>query len=393
MVRPTFFHPEDFGAVADGSTLNTQAFQAAIDACHSAGGGVVHCGPGAYRIGSIELKSHVELHLAPGCRIVASTDVGDYAILTSEGFRHTLANERSALYLIGARQAQHIAITGPGTVDGCGPSFYDASVPLKSNGQFAVKPSPRPRLVMLHRCTDVRIEDATFMDSPCWTMWLMCCERIGVRGVRIHCDSRLHNADGIDFDSCRDITVSDCIIHSQDDCLVFRAIQKLHEAPAICENFNVTNCVLSSDRGSIRISCPRDHLVRNGVFSNLSIRGPHHGIALHFPHRFAGKGGEAGAEVRNLMFSNITMDCGRSPIRMIIEDGIRLAGVSGIHFSNLRVRGGHPCLIQGSPETPFEDVSLSHVTIHATGEQALLTRHCKRLRMHDVEISHAPAPE
>ena len=35
------FRVNDFGAVPDGATINTQAIQRAIDACHQAGGGTV----------------------------------------------------------------------------------------------------------------------------------------------------------------------------------------------------------------------------------------------------------------------------------------------------------------------------------------------------------------
>ena len=41
----------DFGAKADQTTDDTAAFQAAIDAAHTAGGGSVFVPPGMYRLG------------------------------------------------------------------------------------------------------------------------------------------------------------------------------------------------------------------------------------------------------------------------------------------------------------------------------------------------------
>ena len=41
-----FFDVRSFGATGDGKTLDTASFNAAIEACHGAGGGVVYVPPG-----------------------------------------------------------------------------------------------------------------------------------------------------------------------------------------------------------------------------------------------------------------------------------------------------------------------------------------------------------
>ena len=56
------------GAVADNATVNTHAIQAAIDGCHTANpeGARVVVPAGAFRTGSLMLRSNLELHLAAG---------------------------------------------------------------------------------------------------------------------------------------------------------------------------------------------------------------------------------------------------------------------------------------------------------------------------------------
>ncbi len=53
----------DYGAVADGRTLNTAAIQSAIDAAFGAGGGTIYVPPGVYLVGGLVLLSRVTLYL------------------------------------------------------------------------------------------------------------------------------------------------------------------------------------------------------------------------------------------------------------------------------------------------------------------------------------------
>jgi polygalacturonase len=60
------YNIRDFGAKGDGTTLDTAAVQAAIDACNKDQGGTVLVPAGVFVIGSVELKSNVTLHVAAG---------------------------------------------------------------------------------------------------------------------------------------------------------------------------------------------------------------------------------------------------------------------------------------------------------------------------------------
>jgi len=72
------FSVRDRGAAGDGAALDTGALQAAIDACHDAGGGQVLVEPGVYRSGTLFLKSRVELHLQAGAVIRGTGERGAY---------------------------------------------------------------------------------------------------------------------------------------------------------------------------------------------------------------------------------------------------------------------------------------------------------------------------
>ena len=62
----------DYGAVADGTTNNRAAIQAAVDACTVAGGGRVIVPTGQFLSGTIVLKSNVTLYLERGAELISS---------------------------------------------------------------------------------------------------------------------------------------------------------------------------------------------------------------------------------------------------------------------------------------------------------------------------------
>ena len=69
---------ENFGAKADGTTVNTASIQQAINVCSKDGGGYVVFSSGDYVTGTIELRQNVMLKVERGARLLGSTDLKDY---------------------------------------------------------------------------------------------------------------------------------------------------------------------------------------------------------------------------------------------------------------------------------------------------------------------------
>ena len=376
-----------FGACADGRTSNTIFIQRAIDACHAAGGGRVFCGPGDFLTGSLHLKSRVDLHLSIGCRLVGSTHLADYDDFVAPGFRHALAPESNTKSLLCANDAEDFSITRPGEINGSGPAFYDVRSVMW--GRFYSKPSsPRPRMFMAYKCHNFRIEDASFNDSPCWTFWLMQCQDVGIRRIKMRADQKMINNDGIDLDMCRDVTVSDCFLSTGDDCIVLRSMRQLYESELPCENVVVSNCVLNSGCQGVRVGCPGDGTIRNCTFSNLVITSLYNGIVFNNPREYLPAGEQGSADIRNILFSSVVINCADTPIDMDVDPGISLVYLGSVTFSNFRIRSGKPILIQGSPETIIRDVRFCNVQIETSGENAIVCRYCEGVNLTNVELSN-----
>ena len=123
--------------------------------------------------------------------------------------------------------ARNVAITGKGTIDGraqheWGPqrivdpfiaweteNAEESGIPLERSYHVP----PIYYLVSITDCEDVRIEDVSLVNSQLWTLNLLWCQRVFVRGVYVRSDLDLGvNADGIDIDGCRDVTVTNCVV-------------------------------------------------------------------------------------------------------------------------------------------------------------------------------------
>jgi len=380
------FDIREFGGTPDGETLKTGPLQRAIDACHKNGGGRVVCGPGTWMTGSVELKSHVNLHLAPGSRIVGSGRIEDYTPLVADGFFTEKGPEKSAHGLLWAADARDLEITGSGTVDGAGLAFYDDS---GGTDKLNKPETPRPRIGMFYRCRDLRIEGVTLVDCACWTLWLMQCERVRVRGIVIRGNRRMRNVDGIDVDACRDVSINDCLMDTEDDCIAIRAIRPLYTSPAVCENVVVTNCVLKSGCQGVRVGCPSDGIIRNCTFSNLVIESGSNGILFENPHRYLHPEIKENADISNIVFSNCVVRSKRSGIKILVENGIALRQLARLSFSDLRVHCDEPCVIQGCADTIVRDIRFGNVKIETSCVDGLLCRHCEGVHFSNVDISTA----
>lgn len=76
--KPPVANVRDFGAVNDGETLCTEAFNAAVRHLVKRGGGVLKVPPGKYVVTTIYLASHITFRIEKGATLLASTVASDW---------------------------------------------------------------------------------------------------------------------------------------------------------------------------------------------------------------------------------------------------------------------------------------------------------------------------
>lgn len=215
------FNILNFGAVGDGTILNTASIQRAIDSCASLGGGTVCVPPGVFLTGTLRLRSHVNLHLEGGGILKGSEKLKDYYL------------DGKLVGLIFTQDAEDMAITGFGTIDGNGDLFMvlDRAKKIDSSGSAWTRqkghfrevsqdvadgplvPKDRPfQMIIFSNCRNVTMRDVMIKDSPFWTVHMADCDGVVVSGLRIWGNMLVPNNDGIDFTSCSNVEVSDCDI-------------------------------------------------------------------------------------------------------------------------------------------------------------------------------------
>lgn len=371
------FDIRDYGAVGDASTLNTRAIQAAIDACHEAGGGRVLVSGGTYKFGSIRLKSNVDLHLAADGVLFGSERCEDFP--EPEQMSHVnrvmLPRERGAS-MIFAEEAENISLSGMGRIDCNGKSFVVKREPTyKGWGYTRIDAPTPPRVVFFTGCKNVRISDITMTNQPAgWSYWIHDCDYVSFDRCKIYAEVDYPNNDGIHINASRNVTVSNCDITCGDDCLVIRANNSSLKENKVCEKVCATNCNLTSWSGGIRVGWINDGVIRNCSFSNLVMTDTSVGISLLLPGRGEKRLPDEGRQatlIENISFNNIIMDRNNSnPILIHLYDAecTKIEAVRNLYFSNIHARAGeHPYLL-GRKSNIVENIYFNDCSFERVGK-------------------------
>ncbi len=271
----------DFGAKADGTTVNTRAIQKAIDHLASHRGGTVVVPKGVFVSGALFFKPKVNLHLQAGAVIQCSTDMANFPVQRTRIEGHF--EEKFNPALINVKNCDGFEITGEGTLDGAGRPIWDLFWKLRhaapDPGNFPNLGVPRARMALIESSRGVKIEGITFKDSQFWNLHLYDCDGVFVHNVRFEVPDDYKQApstDGIDIDSSRNVTVDGCFFSVTDDCIACKGSKGPHAAedkssPPV-EHIRVRNCTYKRGGGVLTLGSEAT-IVRDVIVENCKIVG------------------------------------------------------------------------------------------------------------------------
>jgi polygalacturonase len=281
----------EYGAVGDGSTLNSEAIQRALDTAGDAGGGTVRVPAGVFRCGAIQLRSNVLLELASGAVLKGSEEMADYPAHATAVNPQDNVDLQPHHFII-AEGCERAGIVGQGIIDGSGPAFWDPPSACEFFTRKEARPSP---MIEIRSCRDFTLRGVTVYDSPGWTVHVNDSERVRVQSIDIRNNLLGPNTDGLDITDSRDVIVSDCNIVAGDDAIVLKTLGGVNE------RITVTGCVLQTNCSALKLGASESiGTIRQVTMSNCVIYESSRGISLYCL---------AGGTFEDVSFTNIVMDC------------------------------------------------------------------------------------
>ena len=384
-VADAFYNVFDFGAIGDGKARCTSAIQKAVDTCASEGGGNVLVPAGRYLTGPIFLKSNVHVEVLSGATLLFTTDFNSVPAVDG---RWEGVDGKVYASLFTGHNLDNVSITGRGTLDGQGESWWKAFHVVREmrkklgiDGEREVENPPgsplkwgRPRLINLYRSRNILISGLNIVNSPSWNVHPVLCENVCIDGVTITAPADSPNTDGIDPDSCKHVRISNCYISVGDDCIIIKSGYRFQAHGTPSEDITVTNCVFGTGHAGVGIGSETAGGVKNVTISNCVCDGTDRGLRLKTAR---GRGNV----VENVRASNFVM---RSVGEAVTVTAFYTGGDThapqpvnegtpvfrNLHFSEIIATGvKRAALIEGLPEMPIQGISLSNVVVDdaATG--------------------------
>ncbi len=417
-IRPPKFKKKDysilkFGAKAGGQLDCRDAINRAIGACSKAGGGRVVVPAGEFLTGAIRLKSNVNLHVSKGAILKFATNAQAYLPIV-----HTRWEGMELMHLsplIYAYEETNIAITGEGTLDGQGKSFFwkwhgnpryggnpdvisqraararlyefmDRNAPV-SERIFGDGHWLRPQFIQPYKCKNVLIEGVKIIDSPMWEVHPVLCENVTIRNL--HIATHGPNNDGCNPESCKDVLIDGCFFDTGDDCIAIKSGRNNdgRRLNTPTENVIVRNCTMRDGHGGITVGSEISGGVRNLFAHDCKMDSADLWTALRVKNN-ASRGGK----LENFYFKNIQIG---QVSRAVVEIDFNYEeGAKGEHIPVMRnyvvenltcATGNRAVDLQGLAGAPIYDVSIKNCTFGALKNSSVI-KNVQGLKLNNVKV-------
>ncbi|WP_264530427.1 glycoside hydrolase family 28 protein [Flavobacterium sp. N502540] len=395
----------DFGAVADGKTLNTLAFEKAIKACAQNGGGKVLIPDGKYVTGAIHLESNVNLHLDDHAEVLFSIDPKEYPIVHTSFEGTELMNYSPLIY---AKNKTNIAITGKGTLNGQAdatnwwiwsggkdygwkkgiPSQNDPQnravlIDMAENGVpikeriFGEGRYLRPNFMEFFECSTILVKDVTIINAPFWILHPLKSNNIIIDGVTVN--SHGPNNDGCDPEYSQNVLIKNCTFNTGDDCIAIKAGRDGdgRRVAIPSKNIIVQNCKMIDGHGGVVIGSEISAGVNTIFVEDCVMDSPNLDRAIRIKTN-----SKRGGVIENVFVRNLEVGTVKECVLKLnmfynvygSQTGNFIPIIRNISLENINVKNGgkYGVWAEGYEQSPVENITLINVVIQKVDSVHLL---------------------
>ncbi len=384
------------GAVGDGQTLNTAAIQRAIDQCAGGHGGTVVVPPGRFLTGALFLRRGVNLQLAKDAVLLGSTHIEDYPSRPTRIEGHTQVWRPA---LLNAAHCDGLQITGEGTLQGGGKPFWDAfHTRIAADHQTKNLDVDRPRNLFIADSRDVLIQGVSLRDSGFWNIHLYRCQHATVEKVDIQAPPGSPSTDGIDVDSCQDVTIRGCYISVDDDDIALKGtkgpLAEQDTASPAVEHIRISDCTFALGHAALTLGSEACH-VHDVMMENCRIEGwmkENHNVVLRLKLRPDTPQHYEDIHVRNIALNANGIFISVAPWTQYFDlKGAQAPGqlVENVSISDVSGATNGFGLIAGPPQSVVRDLTLTNIDLKLQ-DPAVKISNVTGLVLQNVHINGAP---
>ena len=295
---PPFFNVKDYGAVGDGTALDSPAINGAIAAAGAQGGGTVIFPAGTYLCGSLHLTNNLTLYLSNNAVIWGSQanidphEANPFSQYQDQG--HSYFHDA----LIWGENLTNLTFTGAGKIDGHGA--------LATGNPSSTTPGDKVLCLVL--CTNITITGITITNGGHFGILAQACANMLVAGARIW---ERTSRDGFNLIDSSYVVITNCSIEGSDDAMCLKSTYALGRKIGE-HNVQVRNCqILSTENNATQFGSETVGDFSDISFSDLVLTG-------------AGKAGigitsQDGAVIDGVTYDNITMSNCACPIFLKLD--------------------------------------------------------------------------
>lgn len=380
--------------VPSGAEDHTAIIQKIL--AENAGKDTVTFPKGIYRTKSLEIPGDTHIVFEKGARLLFSDDFSAYPPVFSRWEGIDCYCMHPLFFINGV---ENVVIEGEGILDGGGDRWWDYIYTRRAvqkepeteiekmfaelNPGYRNQPGGgggrqcqflRPPLLQIYRSRNITLSGITLTNSPFWTLHTVYSQNLMIRDIMIKNPYVTPNTDGMDIESCTDVTIENCVVDVGDDGIALKSGSGKdgYEAQAPTENIRIRGCTVKQAHGGFVIGSETAGGINNVEIDNCTFIGTDRGIRIKTRR-------ERGGHIRNIRATNIRMDNTICPITLNMyykwgSDDPALYSldpqpitnltptIENITISNVEATDcrGAAGFIAGLPEAPIQNVMIEN---------------------------------